>query len=340
MFVNLQTKHMSQKVVTLGEVLMRLTVPNYKRLFQTVNFDVTFGGSEANVGISLSHMGLDCTHITALPHHDLGERVVRFLQMNGMGTEGIVRKEGRLGIYFLECGAMQRPSKIVYDRFDTTFSEIQEVDVDWDAVFKNASWFHYSGITPAISQGAADVTLRALEEAKSRGVTTSGDINYRRNLWQYGKQPLDVMPGLVELTDYVVGGRVDLENCLGIHDTDWSRNCELVQTKYPNVKGFSKTIRESLSASSNNLTVVMYKDGKLYTSKKYEMNNIVDRIGGGDAFMAGLIYGLLNLEDQQTVEYAVAASVLKHSTIGDVNLSSIEEVMRLVEGNNVGRLLR
>ncbi|PRP66709.1 sugar kinase [Nonlabens agnitus] len=331
---------MNQKVVTLGEVLMRLTVPNQKRLFQTVNFDVNFGGSEANVGISLAHMGLKNSHITALPHHDLGERVVRFLNMNNVGNEGIVRKDGRLGIYYLECGAMQRPSRIVYDRFDTTFSYLKEDEIDWDAVFEDANWFHYSGITPAISQSVADVTLRALKEAKKRGVKTSGDINYRRNLWQYGKQPLDVMPGLVELTDYVVGGRVDLENCLGIYDDDWSRNCELVLEKYPNIKAFSKSIRDSHSASRNDLTVVMYKDGKLYTSKKYEMNNIVDRIGGGDAFMAGLIYGLLNLNEQQTVEYAVAASVLKHSTIGDVNLSSKEEIMHLVDGDNVGRLLR
>ncbi len=331
---------MSQKVVTLGEVLMRLTVPNNKRLFQTVNFDVTFGGSEANVGVSLAHFGLKATHITALPHNDLGERVSRFLKLNGVSNKGVVRKEGRLGIYYLESGAMQRPSRIVYDRFDTTFGDLDESEVNWDVVFKGADWFHYSGITPAISQKAADVTLRALKEARKRGITTSGDINYRRNLWQYGKQPLDVMPGLVELTDVVVGGRVDLENCLGIVNEDWETNCKMVQEKYPHIKAFSKTIRNAMSASRNELTAVMYKDGKMYTSKTYEMKNIVDRIGGGDAFMAGLIYGLLNLEEQQTVEFAIAASVLKHSTIGDVNLSSKEEVEELVSGNSVGRLLR
>ncbi len=331
---------MSQKVVTLGEVLMRLTVPNYKRLFQTVNFDVNFGGSEANVGISLTHMGLKNTHITALPKHDLGDRVLRFLKMNDVSDEGVVLKDGRLGIYFLESGAMQRPSRIVYDRFDTTFAYLQEDEIDWELVFKNADWFHYSGITPAISQLASDVTLRALKEAKKRNVKTSGDINYRRNLWQFGKQPLDIMPELVRHTDYVIGGRVDLENCLGIRHDNWESNCDLVQKEFPNVKAFAKTIREAHSASRNELTGVLYRDGKLYTSKTYEMKNIVDRIGGGDAFMAGLIYGFLNLDDQQTVEYAVAASVLKHSTIGDVNLSSKEEVMHLVEGDNVGRLLR
>jgi len=331
---------MSQKVVTLGEVLMRLTVPNYKRLFQTVNFDVNFGGSEANVGISLSHMGLKNTHITALPNHALGDRVLRFLKMNDVSDEGVVYKEGRLGIYYLESGAMQRPSRIVYDRFDTTFAYLKEDDIDWDVVYKDANWFHYSGISPAISQSAADVTLRALKEAKLRGIETSGDINYRRNLWQFGKQPLDIMPELVKYTDYVIGGRVDLENCLGIHHENWERNCDLVQEAYPNVKGFAKTIRDAHSASSNELTGVLYRDGKQYTSKTYEMKNIVDRIGGGDAFMAGLIYGFLNLEPQDTIEYAVAASVLKHSTIGDVNLSSKEEVMHLVEGDNVGRLLR
>lgn len=331
---------MKQKVVTLGEVLMRLTVPNNKRLFQTVNFDVTFGGSEANVGVSLAHFGLKSSHITALPTNEIGERVARFLKLNGVNSKGIVRKDGRLGIYFLEAGAMQRPSRIVYDRFNTTFGDLKISDVNWDAVFKDANWFHYSGITPAISQNAADVTLYALKEARKRGITTSGDINYRRNLWQYGKQPLDIMPGLVELTDIVIGGRVDLENCLGIKDEDWKVNCEKVKDTYPHIKAFSKTIRNAITASRNELTAVLYTEGTMYTSKTYEMKNIVDRIGGGDAFMAGLIYGFLNLESQETIEYAVAASVLKHSTIGDVNLSSKEEVQELVNGNNVGRLLR
>ncbi|GAL01709.1 sugar kinase [Nonlabens ulvanivorans] len=331
---------MKQKVVTIGEVLMRLTVPDYKRLFQTVNFDVTFGGSEANVGVSLAHFGLDSTHITALPDHNLGERVERFLKLNGVSGEGIVRKEGRLGVYYLETGAMQRPSRIVYDRFDSTFVHLKEDEVNWEVVFKDASWFHYSGITPAISQNAADITLRALKEAKKRGVTTSGDINYRRNLWQYGKQPLDIMPGLVELTDVVIGGRVDLENCLGIQDEDWQANCDKVLKKYPHIKAFSKTVRNAMTASRNELSGLLYTDGKLYTSKNYDMKNIVDRIGGGDAFMAGLIYGFLNLDPQETVEFGVAASVLKHSTIGDVNLSSKEEVEELVKGDNVGRLLR
>ncbi len=331
---------MNQKVITLGEVLMRLTVPHHKRLFQTVNFDVTFGGSEANVGVSLAHFGLENTHITAVPTNDLGERVSRFLKLNGVNEEGITRKDGRLGIYFLEAGAMQRPSRIVYDRFNTAFTDLTVDDVDWDTVFKDATWFHYSGITPAISQNSADVTLRALQEARKRGMTTSGDINYRRNLWQYGKQPLDVMPGLVEHTDIVIGGRVDLENCLGIVDEDWTTNCDKVKEKYPHIKAFSKTIRNAMSASRNELSGLLYQDGILYTSKKYDMKNIIDRIGGGDAFMAGLIYGFLNLEPQANIEYAVAASVLKHSTIGDVNLSSREEVEALVQGDNVGRLLR
>ncbi|MGB5983058.1 MAG: sugar kinase [Nonlabens sp.] len=331
---------MAQKVVTLGEVLMRLTVPDYKRMFQCVNFDVTFGGSEANVGVSLAHFGLKNTHITALPTHALGERVSRFLKLNGVSNKGIVRKEGRLGVYYLESGAMQRPSRIVYDRFDTTFADLKVEDVDWDAVFKNADWFHYSGITPAISQNAADVTLHALQEAKKRGLTTSGDINYRRNLWQYCKGPLNVMPGLVELTDVIVGSVHDLENCLNITGDTWQTACDAVTKKYPSAKVFSKTMRNSMSASRNELSAVLYKDGTVYTSRVHEMKNIVDRIGGGDAFMAGLIYGLLNLDNQGAVEFSVAASVLKHTTVGDTNISSKEEVEELVSGNNVGRLLR
>ncbi len=331
---------MIQKVVTLGEVLMRLTVPQNKRFFQTDNLDVTFGGSEANVGISLAHFGLQSTHITALPQHDLGERVARYLKLNGISDDGIVRRDGRLGLYFLETGAMQRPSKIVYDRFESAFALMDASELDWDAIFKDATWFHYSGITPAISQNAADITLKALQIAKSKGITTSGDINYRRNLWQYGKNPLDIMPRLVALTDVVVGGRVDLENCLGIHHPDWSENCRLVQKAYPQVTAFSKTIRDSQSASHNLLTAVLFKDDTLYTSQTYEMQNIIDRIGGGDAFMAGLIYGLLFEQHQDAIEFAVAASVLKHTTIGDANLSTVAEVKSLVSGQNIGRLLR
>lgn len=319
---------------------MRLTVPQNKRLFQTDNFDVTFGGSEANVGISLAHFGLQNTHVTALPTHDLGERAARYLKLNGVSDDGLVRREGRLGIYFLETGAMQRPSKIVYDRFESAFALMNESELNWDDIFRDATWFHYSGITPAISQNAADITLKALQIAKSKGITTSGDINYRRNLWQYGKSPLDIMPGLVALTDIVVGGRVDLENCLGIHHADWIENCRLVQKAYPQITAFSKTIRESKSASHNLLTAVLFKDDTLYTSQTYEMNHIIDRIGGGDAFMAGLIYGLLFEQSQDAIEFAVAASVLKHTTIGDANLSTLEEVKSLVSGQNIGRLLR
>lgn len=326
--------------MTLGEVLMRLTVPDYKRMFQCVNFDVTFGGSEANVGISLAHFGMKNTHVTALPEHALGERVARFLKLNGVSKTGIVRKDGRLGVYYLESGAMQRPSRIVYDRFDTTFAYLTIEDVDWDAVFKGASWFHYSGITPAISQNAADVTLHALKEAKQRGITTSGDINYRRNLWQYGKGPLDIMPELVKYTDVIVGSVHDLENCLDISGDTWEEACDNVTEQYPNATVFSKTIRNAMSASRNELSAVLYKGGKTYTSRTHEMKNIVDRIGGGDAFMAGLIYGLLHLENQEGIEYAVAASVLKHTTVGDTNISSKDEVMALVNNDNVGRLLR
>lgn len=331
---------MTNKVVTLGEVLMRLTVPQNKRLFQTDNFDVTFGGSEANVGISLAHFGVEATHITALPSHDLGERAARYLKMNSISNDGIVRRDGRLGIYFLETGAMQRPSKIVYDRFDSAFAQMTVQEINWDTVFEGATWFHYSGITPAISQNAANITLKALQIAKSKGITTSGDINYRRNLWQYGKNPLDIMPELVTLTDVVIGGRVDLQNCLGIHHEDWTENCKLVQKQFPNIQTFSKTIRESISASHNLLTAVLYHKDTLYTSKTYEMNNIIDRIGGGDAFMGGLIYGLMIMEKQDAIEFSVAASVLKHSTIGDANLSTVDEVNALVSGQNIGRLLR
>lgn len=328
------------KVITIGEVLMRLTVPNNKRFSQADAFEANYGGSEANVGISLAHLGLDWSHITALPNHDLGKRVGMYLASHGMRNEGLVYRDGRLGIYMFESGAMQRSSKIIYDRFDSAFSLLQVDEIDWDSIFENATWFHYSGITPAISQSTADITLKALQMAKEKGLTTSGDINYRRNLWQYGKSPRDIMPELVKLTDVVVGGRVDLENCLGIHDEDWVVNCQKVQEVFPNVHKFSKTIRETYSAAHNNLTAVLFDGEKLYTSQSYDMNGILDRIGGGDAYMAGLIYGLIHETAQDAIDFSCAASVLKHTVMGDSNNCTVEEIKSLMSGNNNGRLLR
>lgn len=245
-----------------------------------------------------------------------------------------------MGLYFLENGAMQRSSKIIYDRFDSVFSHYEGHDLDWEQLFKNVDWFHWSGITPALSASAASLCLRVLTEAKRYGVTVSGDINYRRNLWRYGKSPLDVLPELISYSQVIIAGLTDFANCMDIHESSFTAACEKAKIQSPSIQVVSTTERESLSASHNRLDGLLWNGEKLFRSREYDMPAIVDRIGGGDAFMAGLIYGLLHKSDAEALEFAVAASVLKHSVPGDANYVTVEEVNQLVSGENIGRLLR
>ena len=334
-------KRGNKKAVTFGEVLLRLSTPSFARFTQASHFIVNYAGTEANVAVSLRHFGISATHVTRVPDNDLGSSVIHELNRHGVNTQHVVIGEGRLGLYFLENGAMQRASRIIYDRFDSAFSQIQQGEVDWEDILKDASWFHYTGITAAISQGAADVCLEGIQAARKLGVKVSGDINYRRNLWQYGKTPLDIMPDMIALTDVVVAGSTDIENCCGITGKSYEDACEKMQKQYPSVKRIASTYRDSISSSHNKIYGVMWTGRTLLKTRQYDLTHIVDRIGAGDAFMAGLIYGLLSYtDDQQALEFATAAGAWKHGIEGDVNLATVSEIETLVKGENVGKLLR
>jgi 2-dehydro-3-deoxygluconokinase len=329
-----------KKAVTFGEIMMRLSTPGQARFTQADTLNVVYGGAEANVAISLAAFGVSAEHVTKFPNNDLGKAATRQLMRNSVITKHISYGEGRLGLYFLEHGAMQRPSRIIYDRFNSAFSMIKPGEIDWDDVFKDAGWFHWTGITPAISQGAADVCKEALVAARKHNIIVSGDINYRRNLWQYGKKPVDVMPALIELTDFVIAAEEDIYNCAGLKGNSFDEACGALVSRFATVKAVATTYRETVNASHNRLSGVLYSKGKTYQSREYDMPVIVDRIGGGDAYMAGLIFGWMNGHgEQETVDFGTAASVWKHSIEGDANLASVEEIKALVNGEN-GRLLR
>ncbi|WP_339868464.1 sugar kinase [uncultured Algoriphagus sp.] len=331
---------MPHRIITLGEIMLRLSTPGYERFINTRSYDVIYGGAEANVAISLANWGESAAHVTVFPTNDIGKAATNTLQFAGVDTSLIQFNEGRMGIYFVENGAMQRSSKIIYDRFDSAFSNLNPDDFNWEKIFEGADWFHWTGITPAVSQSAADLCKAAVNAASRLGVKISADINYRRNLWQYGKGPMDIMPELIKPSHLIIAGLTDFENCMGITDTDYLQACEKVKTMCPSLKYVSTTHRDSISASANDLNGVLWNGETMLESKTYEMTHIVDRIGGGDAYMAGLIYGLLHFDDQNALDFAVAASVLKHSIPGDANFVSVDEVSQLVEGKNVGKLLR
>ncbi|AGA79846.1 sugar kinase [Echinicola vietnamensis] len=331
---------MNKRVITLGEIMMRLSTPGHERFVSSNQYNIVYGGAEANVAISLANWGISTAHVTAFPNNDIGKAALQYLRYAGLDTQYVYFEEGRMGLYFVENGAMQRSSKIIYDRFDSVFANFDGDKIDWKAVFKGADWFHWTGITPAISASAAKICTEAVNAASELGVKISGDINYRRNLWQYGKQPLDIMPDLIAKTNVVIAGLTDFENCMDIHEQDYEAACKKAQEKCPSIEYISTTHRNSISASHNGLSGVLWNGHELLESKSYDMTHIVDRVGGGDAYMAGLIYGLLEGEDQAALEYAVAASVLKHSIPGDANFVTVDEVSQLVKGENVGKLLR
>lgn len=331
---------MKGKVVTFGEIMLRFSTQAFSRFTQSTALDVTYAGAEANVAVSLAHFGIPSAHVTRFPDNDLGQAATQALRRYGVDTSAIQYGKERMGLYFLENGAMQRPSRIIYDRFDSAFAHIRPGTVDWNAVLDGASWFHWTGITPAISQGAADVCLEALAVAKQKGIMISGDINYRRNLWQYGKTALDVMPELINYCDVVVAGITDMENCAAVSGENFEKACVNFQKKFSRVKRITSTERESVSSSHNRIAAVLW-NGRMLRSGHYDLTHIVDRVGAGDAFIAGFIYYILKgKDDQQALEYATAACALKHSIEGDVNLVSVAEVETLVKGENVGKLLR
>jgi len=344
---------MSKKVITFGEIMMRLATPGYLRFHQADKFEISFGGGESNVAVSLANYGIPSGFVTRLPENDLGDAVVKTLRKYNVDTENIIWGGERLGIYFLETGAVSRGSKVIYDRANSSIASIQTGMINWEKIFENASWFHWTGITPAISQNAANVLKEALKIANSKGITISTDLNYRKNLWKYGKSANEIMPDLVAECDIVLGNEEDAEMVLGIKPkgVDVSKGkvegaayesvSKQIMQGFPKVKKVITTLRGSISASHNTWSGVLYDGNKLYTAPTYQITHIVDRVGGGDSFMGGLIYGLLTYKDnQQALNFAVAASCLKHTIKGDFNLVSIDEVEKLMSGDASGRVSR
>jgi 2-dehydro-3-deoxygluconokinase len=342
------------RVVTFGEIMMRLAPPGFLRFGQARSFDVIYGGGEANVAVSLANFGMDVDYVTRLPANDLGDACVMFLRQYGVGTSKIVRGGDRLGIYFLETGAMQRASKVIYDRANSAIATIQRGMLDWKAVFADADWFHWTGITPAISESLADVCLEGVQTAHEMGLTVSCDLNYRSKLWKWGKGPGQVMPELVQYCDVAIGNEEDAAKVFGIHapDTDvtsgqvdaakYRHVCEALVERFPALKTVAITLRGSLSASHNTWSGILWHAGQVYTAPTYDITHIVDRVGGGDSFMAGLIYGLDTYGDdvQSALNFAVAASCLKHSIVGDFNMVTVPEVEKMMGGDVSGRVSR
>jgi len=345
---------MTKKVVAFGEIMMRLSPPGFLRLQQARSFDVIYGGGEANVAVSLANYGVPVDYVTRLPKNDLGEACMRFLREHGVGVDKIAWGGDRLGIYFLENGASVRGSKVVYDRAGSAIATVERGMIDWRKVFSDAQWFHWTGITPAISKGTADVCLEAVQVAREMGLTISCDMNFRRNLWKWGKKASEVMPDLVKHCGIAIGNEEDAAQVFGIHapETDVTSGkveaekyrfvCEELAKRFPNLKQVAITLRGSLSASHNTWSGVLWAEGKFYVAPTFDIDNIVDRVGAGDAFMGGLIYGLLKYgEDKQSaLNFAVAGSCLKHTIFGDFNLVTIAEAEKLMGGDVSGRVSR
>jgi 2-dehydro-3-deoxygluconokinase len=340
------------RVVTFGEVMLRLKPPGVERFFQSPVLEATFGGGEANVATALARFGCDCSYVSVIPPNAIGDACIAELRRQGIDTRHVVRKGSRLGIYFLEAGAAQRPSVVIYDRAGAAIAEARRGDVEWDKAFAGAAWFHITGITPAVSQSAADLSLEAVAAAKRLGLTVSCDLNYRKNLWKYGKTAPEVMGEVVKHVDVVMANEEDCQQVLGITADidvekgalDASRYRELAErvlSAHPSVKRIAITLRESRSADDNGWSGVLHDGVAFHVSKKYEIRDIVDRVGSGDAFSAGLVYGLMNLgSPAEALEFAVAASCLKHSIPGDFPLLSVTEVKALMSGSGSGRVQR
>lgn len=337
-------------VVTFGEIMMRLATPGRLRFTQTNALEMTFGGGEANVTVSLAQLGLNVAFVTRLPNNDLAQACVNQLRGHGVATRHIIRGGDRLGIYFLETGASQRASTVIYDRANSSIAAIDPASLNWDEIFRGTSWFHFTGITPALSDSAARAALEGAMAAKKAGLTVSCDLNYRKKLWSSEKAQ-QVMSGLMAHVDYCVANEEDAEKVFGIKASgaqihegkiDHSRYVEVAEklSQRFGFKGVAITLRESFSASRNGWSALFYIGGKAHFSRKYEIE-IIDRVGAGDSFAAGLIYSLFNKQSpQQTVEFAAAASCLKHTIPGDFNLCSLAEIQNLLAGDGSGRVQR
>jgi len=338
------------KVITFGEIMLRLAPEGYYRFVQANSYGATYGGGEANVAVSLAGFGIDAAFVTKLPKHEIGQGAVNRLREFGVDTSLIVRGGDRVGIYFLEKGASQRPSKVIYDRAHSAIATAVESDFDWDKIFKDVNWFHFTGITPALSDNAALICMAAVKAARAKNITVSCDINYRANLWTREKAR-DVMGKLMEYVDICIANEEDAADVFGIKATgsdvatgkishDGYKEVAAALVKKFNFKQTAITLRESISANDNNWGAMLYNAKDFYFSKKYAVH-IVDRVGGGDSFGAGLIYAnLQGMSPDEGLEFAVAASCLKHTIEGDINLVSVDEVKKLASGNASGRVQR
>lgn len=342
---------MEKKVVTFGELMLRLSTPGYERFVQANQFDVTFGGGEANVAVSLAQFGLESCYVTRLPRNEIGDAAVNILRRYGVDTEFILRGGERMGIYFLESGASQRPSKVIYDRSHSAIAEVPPGMIQWAEVFRGASWFHVTGITPALSNHASGTTIEAVKAARKAGLTVSCDLNYRKKLWTR-EQAEKVMTQVMEHVEIAIANEEDAEMVFGIKagETDvqagkldverYQSVAEQLMAKFPGLKTVAITLRESISASDNNWSGVLWDGQNFYQSNRYAVR-IVDRVGGGDSFAAGLIYGfLMEKSPQESLDFAVAASCLKHTIPGDFNHVSVAEVESLIKEGGSGRVQR
>lgn len=336
--------------------MLRLAPPGFLRFSQANSFDVIYGGGESNVAVSLANYGVSVDFVTRLPKNDIGQCAMMEMRKRGVGVDKIIYGGERLGIYFLETGAVSRGSKVVYDRAYSSMSQIESGMIDWDKVFKGVDWFHWTGITPAISQGAADVCLEAVKAASLKGVSISTDLNYRAKLWNYECDREAIMTELTSYCDVILGNEEDAEMHFGIKPDGISVQteghnvkaeaffsvCQQMMKKFPKAKKVITTLRGSISASHNTWAGVLYDGKTMFETQQYQITDIVDRVGGGDSFMGGLIYGLLKYpeDDQNALDFAVAASCLKHTIKGDANLVTVEEVEKLMKGDASGRVAR
>jgi len=333
--------------------MLRLAPPGFERLLQSPQFVATFGGGEANVAVALALLGLPAAYVTVLPDKNpIAEACIGELRRLGVDTSKIVRGKGRLGIYYLEAGANQRPSKVVYDRDQSAIALAKPGAIDWDHVFQDAGWFHITGITPAISGSAADLALESVRKAREKGLTVSCDLNYRKNLWKWGRPAAEVMRELVQYVDIAIANEEDVQMALGIQAevdvhsgsldrAQYQKLTGKVLAEYANLKAIAITLRESKSASHNGWSACLNDRQGFLVSRHYEITHIVDRVGGGDSFAAGLIYGFLTLPSrQEALEFAVAASCLKHSVPGDFNRFTVDEVNALLKSGGSGRVQR
>jgi len=343
-----------KKIVTFGEIMLRLATPEFQRFSQAIRLNATFGGGEANVAVSLANFGLEAEFISRLPENDIAKACIMDLHKHGVSTKNMQFGGERIGIYFLETGAVSRASKVVYDRAHSSISEIKPGMINWEQVFENTQWFHWTGITPAISQSAADALKEAIEAATRMGITVSTDLNFRKNLWKYGKKASEVMPDLVSGCDIILGNEEDADMVFGIKPEGvnvsgghieaavYQSVCEQLMISFPRAKKVIVTLRGSINANHNTWSGVLWDGKQLLKAPDYDITHIVDRVGGGDSFMGGLIYGLITYtgDDQKALNFAVAASCLKHTIHGDYNLVTVAEVENLMKGDGSGRVSR